>query len=134
MNNPGRLEDEEVIRELVEEVFNLALTQLRQLPPAKYRQLIKQMLLGQELTGDEQVVVAEEDKKYLGNGFLAQINQELEKQGQKGQIELVFDEQLSRGGFILRRNMVEDNNSFAGLLRAKRDELELAVAQVLFGE
>jgi len=121
-------------QELVEEVFNSALNKLRELPADKYKELIRRMLLSQELTGDEQVVVAGEDQKYLGNGFMADINQELKKRGLKSSVELVFDEQLSRGGFILRRNRIENNNSFAGLLRAQRDELELTVAQTLFGE
>ncbi len=121
-------------QELVEEVFNSALNKLRELPADKYKELIRRMLLAQELTGDEQVVVAGEDQKYLGNGFMTDINQELKKRGLKAEVKLVFDEQLPRGGFILRRNMVENNNSFAGLLRAQRDELELTVAQALFGK
>jgi len=121
-------------QELLEEVFNSALNKLKELPADKYQVLIRRMLLSQELTGDEQIVVANEDKKVLGNGFMAEVNQELKKRGLTADIELVFDEQLSRGGFILRHGMVENNNSFTGLLRAQRDELELTVAQALFGE
>ncbi len=118
----------------MEKVFNHALDKLAQLPPHKYQEMVKQMLLAQPLAGDEQVVVSEEDFQVLGNGFKSKVNQSLAAKGLKGQLEIVFDEKVPRGGFILRRDMVESNNTFASLLRAKRDELELAVAEVLFGD
>lgn len=116
----------------LDDIFNSALNKLNQLPADKYKEVIKKMILAQPLAGDEQILVAGSDSKHLGNGFLSQLNQELKSKGQKGQLELIIDDQIPRGGFILRSNMVESNNTFISLLRAKRDELELAVAQVLF--
>ncbi|MBI5789058.1 MAG: hypothetical protein HZA78_09415 [Candidatus Schekmanbacteria bacterium] len=121
----------QVKQNLLDEIFQASLNKLTGLPADKYRQLIRDMLAAQNLAGDEQVIVADADKSYLGNGFVDGVNNQIRQKGGRSQLQLVYDQKLARGGFILRRGMVEINNTFNSLLRAQRDELELLVAQEL---
>ena len=121
-------------QELVQEVFQAALEKLEKLPPAEYRLLLRRMLLAQELSGAEQVICSAADRRILADGFIGEINAELKRRGLPAALQLQFDERLGRGGFILRRGKVENNNTFGAMLRAGRDELELEVARALFGE
>ncbi|NMA54872.1 MAG: hypothetical protein GX952_02930 [Firmicutes bacterium] len=118
--------------EIIDEAFAAALKQLRELPAAKYRQLLKPIMVEAALTGTEQVVIAPHDRERLGSDFIAAVNQELKAKGLAGELKLSPETRPLEGGFVLVAGGVEDNNSFELILKLSRDELEQEVAAVLF--
>lgn len=125
-----------VREELIEEVFRDALESLENLEDGVYRELLKKALAASSRTGDECVIFSPRDRARLGDGFIEEVNREIESIRGQGRGRLVLSEETRDicGGFILKGMNIEINGSFEALLAAARDELEPRVAEVLFGK
>jgi len=121
-------------QEMVEEAFEQAISRLSTLPAEQYGSILADMVLDVVKTGNEEIIVSNEDKNRLGPGFIETVNQMLKDKGIAGSIKLSGETREMRGGFILKAGDVEINNSFDTILRMKRDELEADVVRTLFGE
>ena len=119
-------------QELIEEVFAAAIDRLEKMTPQRYEELVKAMLLASVEDGDEEVLLSEAGRSKLSPDFLAKVNQELTATGKKGELKLAQEVPDIDGGFIIRKEGIEINNSFAALVNVYRDELEAEVAAVLF--
>jgi len=120
--------------ELIEDSFNQALARLQTLDREKYRELIFPMILAAAQRGDEELIVAPDQRDYFDAKFLGKVNEALRRRGKKGEIVLAGETRPLKGGFVLRAGEVELNNSFDSLLRMQRDLLEPAVAGMLFAD
>jgi V/A-type H+-transporting ATPase subunit E len=119
---------------VMEEVFGRALEELRRRDREQGYGLTRELLLRAIETGDEELIVAPEDRKGITPSFIENINRELRKAGKRAEIKLADETREIQGGFILRRGRVETNSSFETLLTMLRDDIETEVAGILFGE
>ena len=119
---------------VMEEVFGQALEELRRRDREGDYGLTRDLLLKAIETGDEEIIVAPEDREGITPSFIESINAELRKAGKRAEIKLADDTRAIRGGFILRRGRAETNSSFETLLTMLRDDVETEVAGILFGK
>ncbi|MBU4309975.1 hypothetical protein KKD34_00150 [bacterium] len=109
---------------LIEEAYGKALVKLKKLGKKSYQDIIKKMLLKIAKTGSGEIIISKEDRKRITPSFIKSINKEL---------KILKEERGISGGFILKREKIEVNNSFESLFRSKREELELRLVRILFG-
>lgn len=119
---------------VIDEVFAKALEELRRRDRDGGYSITRDLLLKAIQTGDEEIIVSPEDRKAIGGAFLAALNAEIKKSGQRGEITLSPETRQIKGGFILRRGRAETNSSFETLLSMVRDDVETEVAGILFKE
>lgn len=116
----------------IEEVFDKALERLNNLDKSKYEKVIYDMLMDSAESGEEELVMSESRKGQLSGSFIDKVNKALEKAGKKGNIKLSDETRNISGGFILKSQGVEINNSFESVIRLYRDEIEPKVAEIFF--
>lgn len=110
---------------LMEEAYKKALVKLERLGKKSYQDIIKRMLLKVAKSGPGEVIISREDRKRITPSFIESINKEL---------KISKEERGISGGFILKREKIEINNSFESLLRSNREELEARLVKILFGK
>jgi len=110
---------------LIEEAYGKALVKLKKLGKKSYQDIIKKMLLKIAKTGSGEIIISKEDRKRITPSFIKSISKEL---------KILKEEREISGGFILKRDKIEINNSFESLLRSKREDLELRLVRILFGK
>ena len=118
----------------IDEAFQAAMDALAGMEDAEYRKTIKNMILPNVQTGDEEIILSERDKARLGDNFAQEINRQLAESGKKGNLTISQDTYNMVGGFVLRRGQVELNSSFESLFKSSRGDLESEVAKILFPE
>jgi V/A-type H+-transporting ATPase subunit E len=116
----------------VNEVFDTALSEVRELEDLDYDSLIEEMVLAEVKTGEEELIFNPEDKKKFGKKFVATINEKLKAEDKNANLSLSDETRDISGGVILKEEGVENNNSFEALLAMRRDDLEAQVAGILF--
>lgn len=121
-------------QEVVEEAFSKALVKLEAMPQKEYEEMLAGMITNIAKTGSEEIILSNKDKKRLSNDFIGRINKGLSAKGKDGNIRISDDTGSFSGGFILRADDIEVNNSFDALLRMKHDEIELEVVNILFSK
>lgn len=133
----ARLESRDLIlrekRQTVDSVFQLAREKVLALPDEKYLALIKKLVFKAVETGEEEVIVSPKDKKRIDQGFLNEVNRELEKQGKPGELKQAAETKELQGGFVLKQGGIETNSSLPVLIDSIRGELESEIIKVLLG-
>ena len=117
-------------RKILDEVFREAQQQLKNLPNEDYQTLCSKLILKAVETGDEEVIVDNNETR-IDQNFIKQINRQLGP-GYKGNLRLSDERQNLGGGFILKRGKIKNNVSFEVLLNQARKELEIELAKELF--
>jgi len=114
---------------LIERVFDETHKRLAAMPADAYRQFIKSALLSSVETGDEEVVIGEDESR-IDQAFLDDVSRAI-----RGGAKLMLSSERRRidGGFILKRGKTETNSTLATIIRAAREEYESEVAAILFG-
>ncbi|MDI6822475.1 MAG: V-type ATP synthase subunit E [Actinomycetota bacterium] len=121
-------------QDAVGSAFKGALDKLLSLPSKEYQELLKKMIVNAATTGEEEIILSPRDRERITNNFVEEVNSILVKQGKKGNLKLAEETRDIRGGFILRSDKIEANNSFPALLETLREEIEPQVLKILFGE
>ena len=119
---------------VIEEVFDKALASLRERDRQSGYGLTMELLLKAVETGNEEIIMAPEDRQAIDKSFIENLNANLRKAGKRGEVSLSEETRDIRGGFILRRGRTETNSSFDTLLAMLRDEVETEIAEILFGK
>ena len=117
-------------RKILDEVFEKARKQLRDLPDEEYRALCIKLMLDAVETGDEEIVIDKNEKR-IDQELIKQVNRELGP-GYKGNLKLSDERQDLGAGFILKRGKIKTNVSIDVLLDQARKELEIELAKELF--
>lgn len=117
---------------MIDEVFQKALTDLRERDRESGFSVTWKLLLDAIKTGDEEIILDAEDRKALPADFIERLNSHLRSLGKKGEVRVSQETHNHGGGFILRRGRTETNSTFATLLAMVRDEIETDVARILF--
>lgn len=115
---------------ILDDVFAQAQAKLQKLPDDQYRELIAKLMLEAVETGDEEVILDNNEKR-IDEKFLRQINHKLGRD-RKGNLKLSQERQPLGGGFILKRGKIKNNVSLDVLLARARSELEIELAKQLF--
>lgn len=110
---------------LIEKAYQKALIKLTKLGKRPYQELIKKMLRKVAKTDAGEIILSREDNKRITPSFVKSINKDL---------KISKDDRGISGGFILKKEKIEINNSFESLLRSKREELEPRLVKILFGK
>ena len=121
-------------RRAVDRVFEEALRRLQGLPPERYLEVLKRLILEGTETGREEIVLSPEDRAKLPPSFPDEINEELRKRGKPGELKLSEEARALGGGVVLRGSRVEVNASFPALVEGARRQLEIEAAKILFGD
>lgn len=115
---------------ILDEVFDKARQQLQNLPDDQYRQLMTSLMLEAVETGDEEVLI-DNDEKRIDAALIKQVNSKLGPD-RKGNLKLAGEKLKLGGGFILRRGKIKNNVSLDVLLALARKELEIELAKDIF--
>ena len=121
-------------QEAINAAFEKAIDDLLSMDINKYRGLIRNMIVANVQTGDEEIILSERDKSRLGKNFLRDVNSRVADKGKKGRLTMSRETYNMAGGFVLRRGKIELNSSFESLFKSSRDELESEVSRILFPE
>ena len=119
-------------RKILDEVFARVRQQLENLSDEQYRKLMTKLMLEAVETGDEEVIIDNEEKR-IDQKFIESINQQLAP-GRKGNLKLSEDRANLGRGFILKRGKIKNNVSVEVLLAQARRELEIELAKGLSGD
>jgi len=117
-------------RKILDEVFAQVREKLLSLPDDQYRRLITNLMLKAVETGDEEVIIDENEKR-IDRNLIDHVNQRLNP-NQKPNLRLSEEKQNLGGGFILKRDKIKNNVSFGVLLAQARRDLEIELAKELF--
>ena len=115
----------------LDEAFKKAQQALLTLDDASYKDLVRKMILKSAQTGDEEIIVSQNEKR-IGEDLITDINKELKSKNKKGQLRLVRTDAQNTGGFILKGNKMLINNAFPVLLEELKPSLQKQIAETLF--
>jgi V/A-type H+-transporting ATPase subunit E len=119
-------------QDIIEMAFEKAISQLLEGDEENYSDLLKTLVLNADPEGDEELILNQKDRERMHDGFIRVLNQTLVKGGKKGKLKLSPESRPIKGGVILRRDRKEFNCSVESIIYAKRDELDVTVARILF--
>jgi len=118
----------------IKNCFNGAMEKLNQISDQDYQNIVKNMLIATYTPEITEVIFSEKDSQRINQQFIDNINKALEEKGKRGQLRLSTEKREISGGFILKGDRVEINNSFASVLKYRRNDLEADVAKIILGE
>ncbi|AEE92206.1 V-type proton ATPase subunit E [Tepidanaerobacter acetatoxydans Re1] len=121
-------------QQIIDEVFEKAKAKLKNMSDEDYSNLIAEMLLKSVVTGNEEVVISEDDKNRITPDFIKKINEKLKSMGKQGNLRISETPGKMIGGFILKSEDMEINCTFDSLINMEREELETEIAKILFEE
>ncbi|KPJ52901.1 hypothetical protein AMJ39_06600 [candidate division TA06 bacterium DG_24] len=121
-------------RSLIEQAFERALDHLASQQKDAYQKMIRNILLRAVETGEEEIVTSSDDRSRIDDAFIKDLNKRLARNGKKGKITLSSETLPIRGGFLLRSGRKEIDCSLDSLLETVREELEVDVSELLFGQ
>jgi V/A-type H+-transporting ATPase subunit E len=117
----------EAKQSIIDQAFDKALVKLNNLPEEKYAAMIVTALGSVGIKGGEELIVPPQDREKFQKGLLKRIN---DKVG--FELKLSDEDRGIQGGFIVKVDGVEINNSFETLLRMEREKVESEIADILF--
>ena len=113
-------------KEVIDKAFKEAVEAIKK-DEASYKALVSRMISFAE-DGDE-IVVAKADEKILTEKFLTETAKKCGKEIKKFSVSDAFE-----GGIVLKGNGVDKNLTLENELTAVRNEYEVEIADILFGE
>lgn len=117
----------EAKQSIIDQAFDKTLAKLNNLPEEKYAAMIVSALGSVGLKGGEVLIVPPQDREKFQKGLLKKINDKL-----GFELKLSDEDRGIQGGFIVKVDGVEINNSFETLLRMEREKVESEIADILF--
>lgn len=125
------LEEKQII---LQEVYQRALENLKEMSIEDYRSFFKKWLFKLCESGDEAIIISPQDTQKITPEFVQEVNRQIAgDKGKKGKLSISSETRQLTGGFVLKRGNVEIDNSFDSLLRSVRDQTEPEVIKILFG-
>ncbi|MCP4129498.1 MAG: hypothetical protein GY754_00640 [bacterium] len=100
-----------------------------------YRRFLKTVLFKGVQTGQEEVIVSEEDRDIVNTGFLGDINLELEEKLENPpELRLSDETRATGGGLYLKEGKVEYNATIKIAIKKIFDDNELEIIDMIFPE
>lgn len=119
---------------LIDQAFQKVLHSVIEMDDSKYSALMKRLLSESVEGGDEEVIVAAQERGRNWTETISEANKELSAKGLKGALTLSQETRSMAGGFVLRKGKKEVNCDLELLVESLREELEAEVARVLLSE
>ena len=136
MDRTARLEAKKSIlgmkQETVSRAFDLARERIAELPERDYIAFLAREAAEAAITGQEEVIFCERDRKSVGAKAVKAANELLSARGVPGTLTLSDDTREMSGGLMLKQGGIDVNCTVDTLLDLSRGELAAQVAQVLF--
>ncbi len=134
----ARMEAQKIVlaekQTLVEEAFRLAVEQLSDLPPQDYEALLIKLIQEATESGTEQVIFSAKDREIYGKKVVEAANENRKAAGKIGALTVSKETRPLKGGVVLRDADGEIDCSVEMLVRLARNELTVAVSEILFGK
>jgi len=105
-------------RELINEVFKLAEKEISSLNKEEYLALLKDSLLANIDSGNEEIVFSPKDKKLIEGEFINNLRENLKEKGEKIKISYGLNEE-ERGFVIIKEEMQINRSDFFRNLNKK---------------
>jgi len=118
-------------REILDELYERAKRELEKLPEDDYVALVKDMILGSAISGNEEIVVAKGQEELFDDSFLGRLNKE-NKRG-KG-FSLAKDQGGFSWGVVLREGRRSVDLTLDVLINQLRERIEPEIAPLLFSD
>ena len=136
MDRTARLEAKKSVlnmkQEAVSRAFDLAKDKIAELPERAYVAFLAREAAEAAITGQEEVIFCERDRKSVGAKAVKAANELLAAKGMPGLLTLSDATRDMAGGLMLKQGDIEVNCTVDTLLDLTRDELAARVADVLF--
>lgn len=116
--------------DLLDKVFDQARQKICSMPDDQYRQLIIDLMVSAVESGDEQVLIGNNETR-IDTNLIKEVNRKLGP-GFKGNLMLANETAEIDSGFILKRKKVQVNVSGEILIAKAREELEIELSGELF--
>ncbi len=113
-------------RKILDDLFSEAQKRLISLPDEEYRKLIVKLMLDAVETGDEEVIIDNNESR-IDQNLIDKVNAE----GKKN-LKLAKQRLDLAGGFILKRGKIKNNVTLGVLINQARNELEIKLAKEIF--
>ncbi len=131
----AELEDRKTLlgkkRAVLDEAFALAADKLRHMPTDELRAFLVKAA-AKEATGNECVIVCENDTAFAQGDLIGELNQAMRMLGKPAQLCLSEQKRTDATGLVLSSGGAETSCTLEAMLAAIRLELETQVASVLF--
>jgi len=114
-------------QQIINEVFESSVEKLATFSKEDFLVFVKNTILSMNLSGKQTLVLNKQGLGFVDKSFIDELNS-------KVNAEIILSETVGnfKGGFILKNNGIEINNTYEALVSSLRDELEFEVAKVLF--
>ncbi|KPU44207.1 V-type proton ATPase subunit E [Oxobacter pfennigii] len=119
-------------QELIDKIFTLAEEKINSMDKKDYSVFIEELLINSVETGDEEVILSDNDKDRLDPGLVAMVNQKLTSQNKNWMLKISDEKRNIKSGFLLKNKGIEVNCSVESLIRSLRESLEGEIAGLLF--
>lgn len=114
-------------QDLLGKAFDMAKKKIDTMEAEEFEKLMTKLMVSMIETGNESVIICENDKKRLSDSFIDNVNK-----AASSKITLSDEKRDIASGFILKRGDVEINATIEALFRQKKDELSAEVVKILF--
>lgn len=113
---------------VINKVFSEAVKELNAMNKEQFLSYVKDQIKSLPISGEQNIIVASKDKEKITSEFLNELNKELKN------VKIILSEETREinGGFILSKDGIEINCSFADVIDSLRYDLENEVANMLF--
>lgn len=114
-------------QQVINEIFESSIDKLVALSKEEFLGFVRDRILSMDLSGKQTLVLNKDGLKFIDQSFIKELNGKIKA-------EIILSETVGnfKGGFVLKNNGIEINNTYEALVSSLRDELEFEVAKVLF--
>ena len=119
-------------QEMLEKAFDLALQKLLNLPENDYVALLSKLAAEGAATGKEALVLSVQDRPRYGKKVVVAANERLERAGKTAELTLSEEAREFQGGLYIQDGKVENNCTFATIIRMLKEQMSGEVAAILF--
>ena len=120
-------------QEFINKAYTIAQESILAMPEDEYVDLLARKACEASISGEEAVILNEDDKSVLGQKVVDAANALLAAAGKKASLTLSDETAKMIGGLFLKQNDVSVNCSIDSIIGTFREDLDVKVAKVLFG-
>lgn len=120
-------------QEFINKAYTIAQESILAMPEDEYVDLLARKACEASISGEEAVILNEDDKSVLGQKVVDAANALLAAAGKKASLTLSNETAKMIGGLFLKQNDVSVNCSIDSIIGTFREDLDVKVAKVLFG-
>ena len=120
-------------QEFINKAYTIAQESILAMPEDEYVDLLARKACEASVSGEEAVILNEDDRSVLGKKVVEAANALLAAAGKKASLTLSDETEKMIGGLFLKQNDVSVNCSIDSIIGTFREDLDVKVAKVLFG-